>query len=120
MKKLYAILIIAGVTLSGGLFLIRSDKVEARYDTFAQCLAEKNVIMYGASWCPHCQNEKRQFGSSFQYVPYVECPEDPKKCLALGIQGYPTWIFGDGQRVEGEMGLERLSQVSGCVLPASL
>lgn len=74
--------------------------------------------MYGAKWCPHCQNEKKAFGDSFRLVPYVECPDDPKKCLAAGINGYPTWVFPDGKKLEGEQGLEKLSQASGCPLPS--
>ena len=31
--------------------------------------------MYGAYWCPHCQAQKKVFGESFQYVPYVECTQ---------------------------------------------
>lgn len=90
-------------------------------DEFALCLKEKNVIMYGAEWCPHCQNEKRAFGDSFRFVPYVECPDNPQKCLAAGISGYPTWVFPassagepDGKKLEGEQGIERLAQESGC------
>ena len=86
-------------------------------ESFAQCLAEKGVTMYGADRCPHCQNEKKAFGSAFQYVPYVECPQNPKRCLELGIQGYPTWIFTDGRRLEGEQGLQILAQESRCTLP---
>lgn len=91
-------------------------KANAAIDTFAKCLASKNVVMYGAYWCPHCQNEKRAFGSSFQYVPNVECTQEIAKCKAMGIDGYPTWIFSDGRRIEGELGLYRLSQESGCPL----
>lgn len=117
-KPIYLILLVVGLSVMGMFVLTRSSDSGARYDTFAKCLAEKQVTMYGASWCSHCQNEKREFGSSFKYVPYVECPKDPKRCLELGIQGYPTWIFGDGKRVEGEMGLTRLSEVSDCPLPS--
>lgn len=83
---------------------------------FAQCLRDKQVTMYGAEWCPHCQNEKRRFGGAFRYVPYVECPEQTALCIDKGINGYPTWIFPDGRRFEGEMGLERLAEESGCHL----
>lgn len=93
----------------------RLEQVGA-HDEFAQCLAEKQIIMYGAEWCPHCQNEKGAFGSSFRYIPYVECPDNPQACLEKGIKGYPTWIFPDGRRFEGEMGLDRLSKESECSL----
>ena len=88
-------------------------------DNFAQCLADKKITMYGASWCPHCLNEKNRFGDSFRLVPYVECPDNIKMCLDLGINGYPTWILPDGKKLEGEQGIEKLSQESGCPLPKS-
>lgn len=86
------------------------------YDSFAKCLAEKKVTMYGAYWCTHCKNEKRNFGSSFQYVPYVECTEQPGLCQAKSVTGYPTWITEDGKKYEGEQGLNRLAEISGCEL----
>lgn len=85
-------------------------------DLFAQCLADKGVIMYGAYWCSHCQNQKSLFGDSFKYVNYVECTSSPGKCSSAGVSGYPTWIFTDGKKLEGEQKLEILSQESGCVL----
>lgn len=87
-----------------------------KFDAFAQCLTEKGVIMYGAEWCPHCQNQKKLFGSSFQYVTYVECPKEPKVCLEKNITGYPTWLLADGKRLEGEQSLLSLGQKSGCSL----
>ena len=94
----------------------RGGPEELALESLARCLAAKEVIMYGADWCPHCQNEKRAFGRAFKLVPYVECPKEPQKCLALGISGYPTWIFSDGRRLEGEQGVKKLSEVSGCPL----
>jgi len=44
-----------------------------RYDTFAKCLTDRHVLMYGAYWCPHCAEQKEKFGDSFRYAPYVEC-----------------------------------------------
>ena len=114
-----AIIIAVFLFLSAaGAFLILRPKEEASaaLDPFAQCLARKGVIMYGADWCPHCQNEKKAFGSAFRFIPYVECPDDPKKCLAAGISGYPTWIFADGKKLEGEQGITKLAEESGCPL----
>jgi hypothetical protein len=83
---------------------------------FAQCLASKGATMYGAAWCPHCQREKARFGDAFKYVPYVECPQNMQLCLDKGVQGYPTWIFSDGTRLEGEQELVDISKASGCPL----
>ena len=97
-------------------YLKRPERATGSMDAFAKCLAGKNVTLYGAEWCPHCQAEKQAFGDSFQYVPYVECPADPQKCLGLGIKGYPTWILGDGRKLEGEQGLGKLSAETRCEL----
>lgn len=91
------------------------------YDAFAQCLAEKGVKMYGASWCGHCTNQKLAFGESWQYVDYVECSTSgggqAPECAAAGIRGYPTWVFPGGEKLSGERSFEELSQKSGCELP---
>ncbi len=93
------------------------DTSLSKYDGFAQCLAQKKVTMYGAVWCSHCQNQKKEFGSSFKYVNYVECPENTKLCTEKGIEGFPTWITADGQKLVGEQLLEALASTTGCVLP---
>ncbi len=85
-------------------------------DGFAKCLASKNITMYGTYNCPHCLNEKKAFGSSFQYVLYIECTQEPNKCVDAGILEVPTWVFPDGRKLVGEQGLEKLSQESGCPL----
>ena len=91
------------------------------YDAFATCLTEKNVSMYGAYWCPHCQNQKKMFGDSWDRVAYVECAVrgsnvQAKICQDAGIKGYPTWVFSDGSRVPGEMSFAQLSEKTGCAL----
>ncbi|MCM2339300.1 MAG: thioredoxin domain-containing protein [Burkholderiales bacterium] len=96
-----------------------SSTVSTKYDAFAQCLASKDMTMYGAVWCSHCKAEKDKFEGAFKYVPYVECTENPDLCIAKGIEGYPTWIDGEGKKYVGEQGLEKLSEISGCVLPTN-
>ena|SRR3989344_7537978 len=63
-------------------------------DNFAKCLTEKGFVMYGAYWCPHCQNQKLAFGDSFKYIKYIECTEEVKLCIDKNIKGYPTWLLG--------------------------
>lgn len=115
-------IIVVSVIATGVLiwFLVIAKNTPAapsRLDEFAKCLAEKQITMYGADWCPHCQEEKKRFGTSFQYVAYVECPDNPSMCIAKDIEGYPTWIFPDGKKMEGEQGLKKLSEESNCQLP---
>ena len=105
--------------------ILRSDNTSAapgKYDTFAQCLKDKGAIFYGAFWCPHCQAQKKMFGSSVKLLPYVECstPDgsaQTKECKEKGIDGYPTWEFSDGSRLSGEIPLEQLAEKTSCPLP---
>lgn len=117
-KNTTKIIIIGLVLLLGVLwYLSRPERPDAT--ALAQCLADKGVTMYGAEWCLHCQNQKSMFGKSFSVVPYVECPDDPNRCLAAGIHGYPTWVLANGERLEGEQSLESLASASGCPAPVS-
>ncbi len=91
-------------------------------DTFAKCLAEKKATMYGSFLCPHCDDQKKLFGSSFRYVPYVECSIRGSRqmtfpCMAAQIRFTPTWIFANGDRFTGVQLLRNLSEKTGCKLP---
>lgn len=117
-------LLFALATLAVGAFFVggfanslRPKEPSGGMDAFAKCLAEKGAVMYGAYWCPHCQQEKKAFGESFKLVNYVECTEETQRCLDEKIEGYPTWTFPDGRRFAGEQGIEKLSKESGCAIP---
>jgi thiol-disulfide isomerase/thioredoxin len=93
-----------------------------KYDVFAQCLKDKGATFYGAFWCPHCQAEKKLFGSSVHLLPYVECstPDatgQTQICIDKKIVSYPTWIFADGTQLNGEIPLQQLADKTSCVLP---
>jgi Thioredoxin len=90
----------------------------ANADALAMCMKSKNITMYGAYWCPHCQAVKREFGSSFQYVPYVECTQEADRCNAANVTGYPTFTSADGTHIlEGEATLDQLAAKTGCPGP---
>ena len=85
----------------------------------AEYLSEKDVLFYGASWCPHCQEQKRLFGASVSRLPYVECspagqnaPQSPS-CNRAGIQSYPTWIINGRAYVGQVLSLAELADVTG-------
>jgi len=118
-KKVYGI--IGGVLIILAIITVMFVKKPQDYTAFAQCLTEKGATMYGAWWCPHCNNQKKSFGDSWHYINYVECStQDGKQtaaCTQAGIQGYPTWRFADGTQLEGEATFEQLSQRTSCPLP---
>jgi hypothetical protein len=113
------ILIIAAFALT---YYLGRRRRTTRLDAFAQCLAAKQARMYGAFWCPHCADQKELFQSSFQYVPYIECGikgsrAENDTCLQAGVKRFPTWAFADGERREGVLQLQALSEKTGCSLP---
>ena len=85
-----------------------------KLDEFAQCLTENDATMYGTEWCPHCAAQKEMFGSSFQYVNYVDCDKNRQACTNAGVKGYPTWQIG-GANYEGSQKLYDLAKNTGCI-----
>ncbi|KKU15899.1 hypothetical protein A3I34_01280 [Candidatus Jorgensenbacteria bacterium RIFCSPLOWO2_02_FULL_45_12] len=106
-----AIIILAVAIVYPG---INTSGASMELENLAKCLADKNVVMYGAEWCSHCQNQKRMFDGAFKYVPYVECPDNVELCVGKGVEVIPTWIFPDGKRHTGELTAEMLAKEAGC------
>ncbi len=81
-------------------------------------LTNYGAKMYGASWCPHCQQQKEMFGLAASRLPYVECSPggqgQPQAaiCRNLGITTYPTWII-DGKRTAEVMSFQQLAEATG-------
>ena len=114
------IIVVSVALVVGGIIFVKRQP--GAYDGFAQCLKDKGATCDGAFWCPHCQRQKQLFGKSARLLPYVECstPDGQGQTLACSekhIEGYPTWIFANGETVSGEIPLERLVEKTGCALP---
>lgn len=111
------VLLIAAAITS---FLVIEGKKPGQYDALAQCLTKNNAKFYGAWWCSHCQAQKRAFGKSASYLPYIECQTQQSKqkqiCIDAEIKGFPTWVFADGSRLTGEIPLETLASKTNCPL----
>lgn len=109
------------IALATGLCVPVGSAQSNDLDLFAKCLAEKKATMYGSFLCPHCDDQKKPFGSSFRYVSYVECSIRGSRqmtfpCMAAQIRYTPTWIFADGDRLTGVQPLKALSEKTGCKL----
>jgi hypothetical protein len=130
-RAIYAVLIVAAFCLvyylgtrSRNVRYIQTLLGQRKYDTFAQCLSDRGVKFYGAWWCPHCTEQKEEFGASLDQVPYIECGvkgdthAKTQVCKDAGITHYPTWQFPPlGERVERVFTLEELRDRTGCSLP---
>lgn len=118
---LYVAAVLVVVGLIGYAATKQSVPADPKTDAFAQCLTDHGVKMFGAWWCPHCKQQKEQFGSSFSKINYTECSdagsnEMNQTCKDAKIEGYPTWEFKDGTRVSGEQKLEDLGKKAECTL----
>jgi len=128
-KKLVVAIIIAIVTAVGVWFIQSNSIPKGEYDTFAQCITESRLIMYGSESCSFCAKQREMFGSSFQYIEEIECSRgfsDSRAdyCIARGIEYTPTWILENenGEDIfrfdAGVQSLEDLAEASGCQLPS--
>ena len=89
---------------------------ESNLNGFAQCLADKDIVMYGSEYCGHCKTQKQMFGESFQHINYIECSIDENKDKCSGLRGVPAWEI-PGQDIKyGTTELEKLSELSECTL----
>ncbi|MDE2019702.1 MAG: hypothetical protein KGJ13_05155 [Patescibacteria group bacterium] len=118
-----ALWILAAVAVFLAIFLYvkTAPPPNGTYDALAKCIASTTAKFYGAFWCPHCADQKREFGDAAKYLPYVECslPDasgETAMCKAIGIGHYPTWIFPNGSRVEGVIPPAELANKTGCLL----
>jgi hypothetical protein len=85
-----------------------SGPEDPKIRALAEHLADQDVLFYGASWCPHCQEQKRLFGASASRLPYIECspagPNTPQapSCSRAGVKSYPTWVI-NGRAFAGQV-----------------
>ena len=99
---------------------------QKNYDSFAQCVADRGVNMYGSFRCGVCAKERALLGDSFAYINEIECHpegENPQTelCLSREIRQTPTWILEpngiEEARYVGFMSIEDLATFSGCEAP---
>lgn len=127
-KEAFIICLLTVIALISGCVSQKEEKASsssAALDSFAQCLTEKGVKMYGSYICSACLATKKAFDSSFEYIEEIEChPKGPNPqtdlCLKKDIKKTPTWILEkDGteiKRLEGFQAMEGLAEFSGCSL----
>ena len=102
-----------------------SEKVSPKITTisstekikFAKYLTEKNIIMYSAYWCPHCNDQKQLFGKkAVDELTIIECAKDGKNnqfelCQEKDIEGYPSWEINN-QIFSGTRSLSELAKMT--------
>ena len=88
---------------------------------FAKALQQAGVRFFGADWCPFCTEQKALFQDGAPFLPFIEMsnPDRTRNATAISenVTTYPTWEFGNGQRVTGVQTLQQLATLSGVAIP---
>ncbi|MGV8162074.1 MAG: peptidylprolyl isomerase [Candidatus Nanoarchaeia archaeon] len=94
---------------------------ESKLMVFANCLRDKNVRMFTASWSPDSKTQLDLFENYASSLTIVECDASAKdanveECSAVLKKTFPTWPTWeiDGVLYEGIQSLNALSRYSGC------
>lgn len=123
--------IVVALVAMGGIFLSLSKGtdtkvpiVEVAPTAFGQYLKDQGVKFYGASWCPHCQSQKKDLGSGTWEPIYVECAikgsnQIAKVCEDAKIDAFPTWVFQNDVRKTGQLSVQEIKELSGYKDPVS-
>lgn len=118
MKKLliFGLLLLIPVLLTA--CTPKNTTPDSELESVAQWITQSGAKMYGAWWCPHCQDQKKKFGeAAFKRIDYIECAKPDRSqtsvCQSAKIESYPTWEFGDGTRITRVMTIEELKEKTG-------
>lgn len=115
-STLSVVAMVAGIT-----FLVGCSSTNTDQNTkLAECLTSKGTTMYGTNRCSHCQAQKDLFGyEAFSKIKFVDCDKEKNICAVEWVQGYPTWKFANGSKLEGEQTFQALAQAAWCNLDGS-
>jgi hypothetical protein len=129
MNKLIVTILVIAVAVGVYFFFAGGGdkKANGEYDTFAECVYDSGMRMYGSVTCGVCNQQRKLLGVSFEHIREIEC--DPRNdgaqtelCISKDITHTPTWILEDAEgnnitKFEpGLLKLNRLSEISGCPL----
>lgn len=81
--------------------------------SFARCLTEQGVRVYGSENSESFKAQKSLFGKSFEEIEYINCDTNSEECSQLVT--IPTWII-DGSEYHGSFSLDIISRITGCKL----
>ncbi len=121
---IFGVIVLAGVVNDNGSAELTSPEEEeevveeiGEMESFVNCLDDKNVTIYGSSWCPYCTDLVEDFGGYDIVDPiYVECTEDEQRCADEMIgRGVPE-IQVDGDIYQRSRELAVLGEEVGCKL----
>ncbi len=118
----------AGYTETGSNFVIESrsqPEGEAADDlvAFAKALAQNGHKLYGADWNSETSRQRRLFQDGADFLDFIEVTNSDQSPNDIAgdqsITTYPTWLLGNGIRLEGFRDLAQLADATGIAIPKS-
>lgn len=106
------IIFLIGIFWPKGTVSKGNDSIES----FAQCLTDRKLVMYGSDICENCQTQKKMFEKAFEKITYVNCDFQKQECLEKDISFYPAWVK-ENQVTFGIQPFSKLSALTGCTEP---
>ncbi len=107
----------AAVTGPGAPPLVTTESTPEKV-ALAEHLTANGAVMYSAYWCPHCHDQKQEFGQeAAKKLTVIECAADGQNsqralCESKKIEGFPTWEI-NGKLDSGVKPLDVLARLSG-------
>ena len=90
---------------------------------FAKNLKTANAVLYGAAWDASSTSQKQLFQDGESYLTFVDVTNSDRTNNATAteknITTKPTWIFANGQRLEGVKTFAEIATASGIPIPLS-
>ncbi len=112
-SRITAFIILLAVAAAAYLLYPR-EPAAGEYDSLAKCITAKGISMAGTETCPHCKEQKKTLGTSFEYIDYHNCDVEPNWCNSKKVMYYPSWILANGKVVSGTQSIEQLKELTGC------
>jgi len=106
-------IVVAGLIILNNTCITGNCVQESVHDDFAKYLTSEGISLAGTDWCSYCKAQKELFGDSFRYVDFYNCDNERTWCADHGVQGYPTWVFPNGELYPGTRSIDELKELSG-------
>jgi len=111
-KGISIILILAIIVVSIILIINNFQGNNNEDEEVIQCIADNSQLVVKAG-CPACATQKSDLKNHLDKFEIIDCVDDAKKCIELGVTHVPTWIIG-GKNYQGVRSINELKELAGC------
>ena len=110
--SIFALILVYCMINRTNLLNIQEEKeMKVFSENFNSNTSKAMLTMYYADWCPHCKAAKpefekmmkynnKKFGSKTLELVMVDCEKNPELAEKEGVEGYPTFIYKEGDQKE--------------------